>query len=155
MKQKNRLQERQREKFGSADLFDFLAKERDVWNHADEDPLKLRADYVEALEEKAHLEAERLFAPAHAIHSPRFFRWSETNNKEHLAANSTESPFAFEADALDLTEKRKSEIKIHFWSPRLLRDGLRGKNEKLDKAEPDQTYVACAAGILERTQMAL
>jgi IS605 OrfB family transposase len=141
VKQKNRLQERQREKFGSADLFDFLAKERDVWNHADEDPLKIWADYVEALEEKTHLEAERLFAPAHAIYSPRFFRWSETNNKEHLAANSTETPFTFIADALDLAEKRKSEIKVHFWSPRLLRDGLRRQNEKLDKAEPDQTWM--------------
>lgn len=141
VKQKNRLQERQREKFGSADLFDFLAKERDTWNHAGEDPLKTWADYVEAREEKVHLETERLFAPAHAIHSPRFFRWSETNNKEHLATNSPGNPFTFEADALDFTEKWKSKIKIHFWSPRLLRDGLRSKNEKLDKSEPDQTWM--------------
>lgn len=141
VKQKNRLQERQREKFGSADLFDLLAKNREIWNHTDEDPLKIWANYVEACEKKVHLEAERLFAPAHAIHSPRFFRWSETNNKEHVAATSTESPFAFVADALDFTEKWKSQIKIHFWSPRLLRDGLRSQNEKLDKNEPDQTWM--------------
>jgi IS605 OrfB family transposase len=142
VKQKNRLQERQRERYGSAALFDRLAKEREIWNHDEkEDSLEIWAAYVEAIEEKAHLETERLFAPAHATLSPRFFRWSETNNKEHLAASSTEAPFAFEADALDLTEKQKTKIKIHFWSPRLLRDGLRSKNEKLDKDEPDQTWM--------------
>jgi len=141
IKQKNRMQERMREKFGSAPLFDLLVKERDIWNHADEDPLKIWSEYVEAGEEKTHLETARLFAPAHATLSPRFFRWSETNNKEHLTASAVEIPFAFEADALDLDKKEKIKIKIHFWSPRLLRDGLRSKNEKLDKDEPDQTWM--------------
>lgn len=142
IKQKNRMQERQREKYGSAALFDRLAKEPEIWNHTDrEDAVETWASYVENLEEKEHLEAERLFAPAHATRSPRFFRWSETNNKEHLAASTPEVPFAFEADALDLTAKKKTKVKIHFWSPRLLRDGLRGKNEKLDKEEPDQAWM--------------
>lgn len=141
IKQKNRMQERMRETFGSAPLFDLLAKERGIWNHADEDPLKIWSEYVEAIEEKAHLETARLFAPAHATLSPRFFRWSETNNKEHLAASTPEIAFAFEADALDLVKKEKTKVKIHFWSPRLLRDGLRSKNEKLEKDEPDQTWM--------------
>jgi hypothetical protein len=141
VKEKNRLQERNRERFGSAALFDLLAEQRDIWNHEDEDPLRVWADYVEALEEKAHLESERLFAPAHAVHSPRFFRWSETNNKKHLAATLTGRPFKFEADALDLTEKKKTKLSIYFWSPRLLRDGLRQAGETLDKDEPDQTWL--------------
>jgi len=141
IKQKDRMQERMREKFGSAALFDALAKHRDIWNHTDEDPVKVWSEYVEANDEKAHLETARLFAPAHATLSPRFFRWSETNNKEHLAASTPDIPFAFEADALDLIKKEKTKIKIHFWSPRLLRDGLRSKNEKLDKGEPDQAWM--------------
>jgi hypothetical protein len=142
IKQKNRMQERQREKYGSASLFDRLAKEPEIWNHDDkEDAVETWADYVENLEEKAHLETERLFAPAHATLSPRFFRWSETNNKEHLEASSPDVPFELKADALDLSKKEKSQIKIHFWSPRLWRDGLRGKKENLDKDEPDQNWM--------------
>jgi hypothetical protein len=142
IKQKNRMQESQREKFGSAALFDRLAKEPEIWNHDDKaDAVETWADYVENLEEKAHLETERLFAPAHAKLSPRFFRWSETNNKEHLTASSPDVPFELKADALDLIKKEKSQIKIHFWSPRLWRDGLRGKNEILDKDEPDQNWM--------------
>ena len=142
IKQKNRMQERKREKYGSAALFDRLAKEPEIWNHNDkEDAVETWSDYVENLEEKSHLEAERLFAPAHATLSPRFFRWSETNNKEHLAASSPDVPFEFKADALDLIKKEKSQIKVHFWSPRLWRDGLRGKNENLDKDEPDQNWM--------------
>jgi hypothetical protein len=141
LKEKNRLQERNREKFGSAALFDRLAEQRDIWNHTDEDPLRTWAAYVEAVEEKAHLESERLFAPAHRVHSPRFFRWSETNNKEHLPTNSDGAPFRFEADGLDLVAKKKTKLLIHFRSPRLLRDSLRKAGEKLNKDEPDQEWL--------------
>jgi len=73
IKQKNRMQESQREKFGSAALFDRLAKEPEIWNHDDKaDAVETWADYVENLEEKAHLETERLFAPAHAKLSHAF-----------------------------------------------------------------------------------
>ena len=142
IKLKNQLQNRHREKYGSAALFDRLAKEPSIWNHDDkEDAVETWAKYVENIEEKAHLEAERLFAPAHATFSPRYYRWSETNNKEHLVTSAPGIPFAFEADVLDFTKKEKTQIKINFWSPRLLRDELRSENEKLDKDHPDMTWM--------------
>ncbi|MEP6671595.1 MAG: type V CRISPR-associated protein Cas12b [Chthoniobacter sp.] len=139
---KNELQKRFRERFGSPALFDGLARFPEIWNHDEErDHLRTWADYVEACEEKEHLEAERTFAPAHARYSPRYFRWSETGNRRHLPLAAIGDDFVVEVDALDFISKKKSRLRLHFSAPRLLRDGLRGPNETLDEDDKDQIWM--------------
>ncbi len=140
VQEKNRLQKKLREKFGSAPLFNMLAMHRDVWDHDEADQLPVWADYVEAKEEKEHLEIERLFAPAHPTLSPRYFRWAETNNKTHLPL-SDDGALMVDVDALDFEKKQKSSVRLHFRAPRLLRDSLRRRGEKLDKEKPDQIWL--------------
>lgn len=139
---KSELQKKYRERFGSPALFERLAQTRfhEIWRHNEaDDRLQIWAKYVEACEEKEHLEAERTFAPAHAQYSPRFFRWSESSNKKHLPLRTTGDDFVVDVDALDFTTREKSKLRIHFRAPRLIRDGLRGPGEKLD--ERDQTWM--------------
>jgi len=145
--EKNRLQTRLRERFGSAPLFDLLAQDhyRMIWNGEDEaDPLKTWSLYAEALEEKEHLEEERAFTPAHASDSPRFFRWSETENKTHLSWKGDDKPFVVQADALDFDSKSRTQFRIIYRAPRLLRDGLRKAGEKIDCKNPGAEWLSPA-----------
>ncbi|MGD0652287.1 MAG: type V CRISPR-associated protein Cas12b [Verrucomicrobiia bacterium] len=140
----NRLQTKFRERFGSAALFDLLAQEqyRIIWNDEDEaDPLRTWSGYAEALDEKEHLEKERVFTPAHPKDSPRYFRWSETENKTHWAWEGGDKPFYVTVDALDFKTKRKTTFRISFRAPRLLRDRLRKPQEKLDHNNPDTDWL--------------
>ena len=142
---KNALQKKSRERFGNATLYEALALPtyRSVWltissTKKSSDPLRDWADYVECLEEIEHLESDPAFTPAHAKHSPRFFRWAETNNKEHESWDG-KSDFIFIADALDFSQPRPvpTEFRVSFRAPRLIRDGLRCAGEKMDHALPD------------------
>ena len=145
--EKNRLQTRLRERFGSAPLFDLLAQDhyRMVWSGEDEaDPLTKWSHYAEALEEKEHLEEKRAFTPAHALNSPRFFRWSETENKTHLPWKGGDKPFVVQVDALDFATKSKTQFRIVYRAPRLLRDGLRKAGESIDHKNPDVEWLSPA-----------
>ncbi len=145
--EKNRLQTRLRERFGSAPLFDLLAQEhyRMIWSGEDEaDPLATWSRYAEALEEKEHLEEERAFTPAHALNSPRFFRWSETENKTHLSWKGDDKPFVVQVDALDFNTKNRTQFRIIYRAPRLLRDGLRKAGESIDNEHPDTEWLSPA-----------
>jgi len=145
--EKNRLQTRLRARFGSAPLFDLLAQEhyRMIWRGDDEaDPLKTWSRYAAALEEKEHLEEERAFTPAHTLNSPRFFRWSETENKTHLSWKGDDKPFVVQVDALDFDNKSRTQFRIIYRAPRLLRDGLRKAGESIDNEHPDAEWLSPA-----------
>ncbi|MBI2925089.1 MAG: type V CRISPR-associated protein Cas12b [Verrucomicrobia bacterium] len=145
--EKNRLQTRFRERFGSAALFDQLAEKgyRETWNNDDEaDPLREWARFAEALEDKEHLEEQRVFTSAHPVESPRFFRWSETPNKKHWSLEGKDTPFVVDVDALDFAAKSKTRFKITYRAPRLLRDGLREVAEKIDHDDPEAEWLSPA-----------
>ncbi len=144
---KKALQKKCRERFGNATLYEALALPtcRSIWLDKppagkSSDPLQDWADYVECLEEIEHLEEDPAFTPAHPDRqrSPRFFRWAETNNKEHEQWDG-KSDFTFVADALDFSQPRPAptELRVSFRAPRLVRDGLRRAGEKMDHENPD------------------
>jgi hypothetical protein len=87
------------------------------------------------------LEEQRVFTPAHPVESPRYFRWSETENKTHLSWEGGDKPFSVTVDALDFTAKCKAVLKVSFRAPRLLRDRLRKSGEKLDHEHPDTEWL--------------
>lgn len=143
--EKNALQKKLREKFGSPALFEKLA-EKSFWPlwTSSEDALERWVEYEEALEDREHLEEGVKFTPAHPEKSPRYFRWSESDNREHLPWHGmtgqnpdNPKPFSVRVDAFDFVQKTKTELILHFSAPRMLRNALRKKGEKLDAAHPD------------------
>jgi IS605 OrfB family transposase len=143
--EKNALQKKLREKFGSAALFEKLAEKNywSLWNSSD-DALDRWVRYEDALEERTHLQEGIKFTPAHPEKSPRYFRWSESSNREHLPwqgmtgqhPNNPE-PFTVRVDAFDFERKTPIKLLLHFIAPRLLRNELRKEGEKLDAQNPD------------------
>lgn len=143
--EKNVLQKKLREKFGSPALFEKLAEKNfwPLWTSSD-DTLERWVEYEEALEDREHLEEGVKFTPAHPEKSPRYFRWSESDNREHLPWQgmtgqnpNNPKPFSVCVDAFDFERKTKTELILHFSAPRLLRNALRKEGEKLDAAQPD------------------
>jgi IS605 OrfB family transposase len=143
--EKNALQKKLREKFGSAALFEKLAEKNywSLWNSSD-DALDRWVKYEDALEERTHLQKGIKFTPAHPEKSPRYFRWSESSNREHLPWQgmtgqnpNKPKPFTVRVDAFDFERKTTIKLKLHFSAPRLLRNELRKKDEKLDAENPD------------------
>ncbi len=143
--EKNALQKKLREKFGSAALFEKLAEENywSLWNSSD-DALDRWVKYEDALEERTHLQKGIKFTPAHPEKSPRYFRWSESSNREHLPWQgmtgqnpNKPKPFTVRVDAFDFDRKTTIKLKLHFSAPRLLRNELRKEDEKLDAENPD------------------
>jgi hypothetical protein len=148
--EKNVLQKKLREKFGSAALFEKLAEHRTLWEGNEADVLERWADYEEALETKAHLEKGQKFTPAHPELSPRYFRWSEgdksgkTGNRKHLPWQGMTGqipdmpkPFAVLVEAFDFERKSKMKLLLNFSAPRLLRNELRKAGERMDATNPD------------------
>jgi IS605 OrfB family transposase len=134
-----------REKVGGVAFFERLA-EKDNWDlwKSDNDALDRWVEYEEALEERKHLEEGVKFTPAHPERSPRYFRWSESSNREHLPWQgmtgqnpNTPIPFTVRVDAFDFERKTTIKLKLHFSAPRLLRNELRKEDEKLDAKNPD------------------
>ncbi|MBK8039881.1 MAG: type V CRISPR-associated protein Cas12b [Verrucomicrobiaceae bacterium] len=145
---KNVLQKRLKEKFGSAALFEELAKttNRDLWDKVTDkdDPLIEWAVYEDALDERRHLKEPRGFTPAHECLSPRFYRWSATNSKTHLSydaeAKSTveaRTPFAVDVLVFDFDSLKKRKLRLHYHAPRLLRDAMRKHGDHADGGEAD------------------
>lgn len=142
---KKALQKKLRERFGNATLYDHLAlpSYRSIWldeapHGKSSRPLENWAEYTECKEDIKHLESDPAFTPAHPDNSPRFFRWSETLNKEHEQWDG-KSHFTFIADALDFGETKPipTKLRVHYSAPRLIRDGLRRAKECLDHKNPD------------------
>lgn len=148
---KKKLQKSQRERFGNAALYEHLALRcnRDIWKksaYKDQasDPLKAWAEHTERAERLEQLEEDLAFTPAHAKHSPRYFRWRETNDKRHQKwAGGHDSEFVFIESGLDFSvdPPQTAEIEVYYRAPRLIRDGLRHRDEKLNNDEPDAPWL--------------
>ena len=145
------LQSDHRDDFGSAPFFRELAKleNHPIWRdkgtkpwHAD-DPLKAWRKYKDLQSELYDKERPIHFTPAHPEHSPRFFIFPKTSEKNpkltkkqktkpgRLSRHDT-GQLSFTAGIVlnGNTGGSPAVVRIHYSSPRLLRDQLRSDTEE-------------------------
>ena len=139
-----------RDDFGSATLYRELAKPdyHPIWRdsgtqpwHA-EDPLAAWLDYKNLQSDLADKERPIRFTPAHPKHSPRFFIFPKTSEKNRKSGKASHGKIgllsrheprqlSFTAGIVLRTEQGRvpTVVRIHYAAPRICRDKLRSSGD--------------------------